>query len=430
MAAASALDEETAAKVLRQVEFYFSDSNLPGDQFLLKSIEESGDDLIDLSLLCSFQRMRSHLGVKESDPTKFPADKLAAVAEVLRKSTSLRVSEDGKRVGRVSKLLKPEVVRGEVDARSIAANPFPYNITMEEVETFFKQHGQVKSVRLPKHATSKNAASGFAVVEFSSEEEAQKILKMELVCQGATLELEPKTTFDARKETLLEHGNVSRHSGGEQFQRRDKQRNGRSESTEDDFTKGLIVSFTAKRIGASDETEKAAEAAEAADTEGGDGDQLSREDIKSGLTKFGIIRYVDYAKGEATGFLRFDVPEDAQKLRAAAAIEPEGALTISKYLVTFEALEGEEEKEYWKKLREGQGQKRDFGGGGRGFNNNRGFDNRGRGRGGGGRGGGRGGRGGRGKGDRDFGAGRDSKFGGKHKRFNDAEGPNKSQKTE
>lgn len=49
----------------------------------------------------------------------------------------------GKRVGRVSKLLKPEVVRGEVDARSIAANPFPYNITMEEVETFFKQHGQV-----------------------------------------------------------------------------------------------------------------------------------------------------------------------------------------------------------------------------------------------------------------------------------------------
>lgn len=51
--------------------------------------------VVDLSLLCSFQRMRSHLGVKEADPAKFPADKLAAVAEVLRKSTSLRVSEDG-----------------------------------------------------------------------------------------------------------------------------------------------------------------------------------------------------------------------------------------------------------------------------------------------------------------------------------------------
>jgi len=51
--------------------------------------------VIDLSLLCSFQRMRSHLGVKESDPAKFPADKLVAVAEELRKSTFLRVSEDG-----------------------------------------------------------------------------------------------------------------------------------------------------------------------------------------------------------------------------------------------------------------------------------------------------------------------------------------------
>jgi hypothetical protein len=50
----------------------------------------------------------------------------------------------------------------------------------------------------------------------------------------------------------------------------------------------LIVSFTVKKIGASDEAEKAAEAA---DTEGEDeGEKLSREDIKGGLTKFGIIR--------------------------------------------------------------------------------------------------------------------------------------------
>jgi hypothetical protein len=52
------------------------------------------------------------------------------------------------------------------------------------------------------------------------------------------------------------------------------------------------------------------------------------------------MQYVDYAKGEATGFLRFDVPEDAQKLRAAAVIEPEGGLTIANHLITFEALEG------------------------------------------------------------------------------------------
>lgn len=100
-------------------------------------------------------------------------------------------------------------------------------------------------------------------------------------------------------------------------------RSGGQENTEEDYTKGLIVSFTAKRIGGEDETEKAAEATEkvadetekaaeaaekvaeetageetekvaeekAANTEGGDeGDKLSREDLKSALVKFGIIR--------------------------------------------------------------------------------------------------------------------------------------------
>ncbi len=51
--------------------------------------------VVNLSLLCSFTRMRGHLGVKEVDPEKFPATTIAAVAEVLRKSTFLRLSEDG-----------------------------------------------------------------------------------------------------------------------------------------------------------------------------------------------------------------------------------------------------------------------------------------------------------------------------------------------
>lgn len=86
-------------------------------------------------------------------------------------------------------------------------------------------------------------------------------------------------------------------------------RKGEQENTEDDYTKGLIVSFTAKKVGGSDEPKKAPEPAEtkaeeaaeatteAADTktekatEGGDeDDKLTREDIKGGLAKFGIIR--------------------------------------------------------------------------------------------------------------------------------------------
>ncbi|CAK9867441.1 unnamed protein product [Sphagnum jensenii] len=401
-AASAPLDDETAAKVLRQVEFYFSDSNLPNDQFLLKSIDEAEDGLVNLSLLCSFTRMRGHLGVKEVDPEKFPATTIAAVAEVLRKSTFLRLSEDGLKVGRVTKLVKPETVRAAVDARSIAANPFPWKITREEVEAFFSQYGEVKSVRLPRHLVNKGAASGFAVVEFSSEEEAQKVLGMELICQGAALELEPKKTFDERQEAISAQ---PAHNGSTKSKTHDNQADA-AESTDDDgFTKGLIVSFVAKTAGPSgtENTEEAVptEGAQAAEEE------LSREAIKGALAKFGVIRYVDYAKGDTSGFVRFDQPEEAQKLRAAAVMAPEGGLTIGNQLVTFEALEGEAEKDYWKKLRQGQGLKREYGGG----------------RGGGGRRGGRGGRW-KGRSDRDDNAGgKNSEVSpsaqGKHKRFNE-----------
>ena len=41
--------------------------------------------------------MRGHLGLKETGgPDAVPADFTAAVAEVLRKSSVLRISEDGK----------------------------------------------------------------------------------------------------------------------------------------------------------------------------------------------------------------------------------------------------------------------------------------------------------------------------------------------
>lgn len=51
--------------------------------------------VVSLPLVCSFGRMRSHLSLKESGPDKVPAETIAAVAEVLRKSTVLKLSDDG-----------------------------------------------------------------------------------------------------------------------------------------------------------------------------------------------------------------------------------------------------------------------------------------------------------------------------------------------
>lgn len=392
--AAVVLDQDTTSKVLRQVEFYFSDSNLPRDKFLKKTIQESDDELVSLALICSFQRMRNHLGLKEAGPEKVPEETVAAVGEVIRNSSStLRVSEDGKRVGRVNKLSKPEEVLEQVDSRTIAAAPLSYDVKLEDVERFFNQHVKVNSVRLPRHVAGNKALCGSALIEFSSEEEANAVSKLNLVYDGADLEMKPKKDFDAERRALLEEKHDKNVSTGDQWQNDSW---GDSVLEDNSYPKGLIIAFTLKKSseeasGEGNVSKESAEAnsgdaldehksEEATNTESscevanesksGEAQKeeikITREDIKLVFQKYGIVKYVDYQMGAESGYIRFEQPEVVQKARAAAVLAEEGGLIVKNYIAVLEAVEGEAEKEYWAKLREGQDRRRQSAGGSRG----------------------------------------------------------------
>ncbi|KAL4302940.1 hypothetical protein GQ457_10G002220 [Hibiscus cannabinus] len=366
------LSQDTAKAVLRQVEFYFSDSNIPKDDFLKKKIKESEDGLVSLALICSFSKMKGHLGLMElKNPEDVPHDTLAAVAETLRTSSSLKLSEDGKKVGRSTELLEPEELIEQLDSRTIAASPFEFTVKREDLEAYFNQYAKVNSVRLPRNVANKKYFCGTALIEFSDEGDAEKVLGQSLVFAGAELELKPKKDFD-----------VIRVKEAEEFERN---RPSNNSDAEEKYPKGLLVAFTLKSISTGDPAnQNGSDGKKTAENENGEGknkngstieeeeevdekehkstasiykDDMNvvlREDLKDVFNKFGTVKYVDFRIGEDKGYIRFDEPEAALKAHAAAVSAKESGLVVKKFIASLEPVTGDAEREYWNRLRVNQ----------------------------------------------------------------------------
>uniref|UniRef100_A0A5K3EVL2 HTH La-type RNA-binding domain-containing protein n=1 Tax=Mesocestoides corti TaxID=53468 RepID=A0A5K3EVL2_MESCO len=84
--------DDLSSKILRQVEFYFSDANILKDQFMLKSVKSNKDGWMKLSIIAGFNRIQS-LTKDERE-----------IRDALKVSNCVEVSDDGMLIRRKNPL--------------------------------------------------------------------------------------------------------------------------------------------------------------------------------------------------------------------------------------------------------------------------------------------------------------------------------------
>ncbi|KAI1964176.1 hypothetical protein LOZ58_002039 [Ophidiomyces ophidiicola] len=170
--------EETSdpEEIRKQVEFYFSDSNLPMDKFLLGKVGGSENRAVELSLLHSFKRMRRF-------------QPFSAIVDALKESETLELTDDNTSIRR--KVPLPDTVTENTNSstarvfedkalhRSIYVKGFGTEepSTQFDIEAFFAPFGPTNAVRLRR--TDEKIFKGSVFVEFDSEETQKNFLAVD-----------------------------------------------------------------------------------------------------------------------------------------------------------------------------------------------------------------------------------------------------------
>jgi len=288
--------EEITKKVLKQVHFYFSDSNM-NDKFLRKKIEEDPESFIDLSIITSFNKMKEICVDVEF------------IAKVLKENSTKLIIE-GTRVKRTT----PWPTEDTSGSRTVVVKHIPSSWHQEKIEEYFQQIGPVNKV--DKTTRSKKKRDG-VLIEFESEEMAKKAVETELSVEGKTLGI--SALVDPQKEARKK-----KHQ--EKQQQKEDKANEALKRFESAIEKGRVIKFSNLNP------------------------EISFKELTEKFKAVGNNAWIIYNNKDTFGYLKFKTPaETAPYLEKLNQTKP---LFDGKEL-TYEILQGEDEDAFWEKEKQG-----------------------------------------------------------------------------
>jgi len=302
---------EVDAKILKQVEFYFSNSNLPGDKFL-RGLTQKEDGWVDISVISSFKMMK-----------KLSEDQVVIVAAIRKSPELLEVNEEGTKLRR--KIPLPENV--DITPSSIYAKGFPEDYTLAQINEFFgkvlEEKEKILSTRLRRFKDKKFKGSVF--IEFDSVATAQRVA-------GLTLKA---PTEEAADLLVKMKGDYLSEKKEEMLARKNSKKRKNTDAAED--SKEPEVAF--KRDVVLDSIIKIENLPEG----------CMREDIKSYFEGADCaVAFVEFNKGNELGYVRLG-EESEIKAAATAAKLTEAKTELEGKIPALTVLTGDDEQAYWTK---------------------------------------------------------------------------------
>lgn len=173
------------ALILKQVEFYFSDANLPNDKFLLAETRKNSDGWVPINTIASFARMK-----------KLSQD-LSVITEALQSKVDgmLEVDDTKTQVRRRTPIPEDR----DSMSRTVYLKHFPKEASLDDIQTcLHEQDISPLVVRMRRFLQSKDFR-GSVFVELASEEAVNDVMNKQLSYKGNKLSVETKAQYLQRK---------------------------------------------------------------------------------------------------------------------------------------------------------------------------------------------------------------------------------------
>ncbi|KAM1045468.1 hypothetical protein EV1_036068 [Malus domestica] len=142
------LSEDLKQKIIKQVEYYFSDENLPADKYMLSMIKKNKEGYVPISVIASFRKMKKLIQNNSS------------IAAALRESSLLVVSSNGKKVKRIHPL---PLTENKDPKCTVLVENLPEDHSVENLKSILGEAGKIKDLYiLNPHAIEVSTKGGKA----------------------------------------------------------------------------------------------------------------------------------------------------------------------------------------------------------------------------------------------------------------------------